>query len=279
MLKMEDTLNSVPLTWSKDLIIRYLYIKLAPYFQRDLNFFLANEEEKLEQFNNGFEKKYPNIVCSTLADFYVDIYKQFNINAKKIIATSSKIPLFAVLVEGDLGWYFLDPLGDLFANQYGLRSNSFGIIPRFKTANRNYPEMVKLDKDYIADLDKDLGFTNYLNDYFKYLHKQLANRDQVYNFFAISRDENKDLRERKLQFYNDYLINLGNVNGLFERALLYKFLDDKILNRSEKRFVSSRIQKDTDYYLLYEIGSKEETILYEERKKDDKFVLIKKAKE
>lgn len=273
---MEEIINQVKNHWSKDLIIRFLYIKLAPYFQRDLIYFLATEEQKEQEYKQGFINRFPNIVCSTLADFYVDLFKEFGINAKKVIANSAKIPLFAVLVEGDYGWYFLDPISDLFSNQYGLKPYFFGIVPRYKTISNNHPEMVKLPHEYVNELDAELDI-NYLDDYFSKLHVILTNRSDAKEFFGLPRNKSIDLKEQKLQFYNDKLINLGNVNGLFERAQLYKYLNDRILNKSEKRYTKVRIIGEVDNYnLSIELINYEGSIFYEEEKREKKYVLTRK---
>ena len=125
--EMQKIINNVDKSWSKDLIIRYLYVRLAPFFKRDLKYFLASEEEKYKEYEKGFINRGFDIVCSTLADYYVDLFSSLGINAKKIVANSAKIPLFALIVEGDNGWYFLDPINDLFSNQYGLETTEFGI--------------------------------------------------------------------------------------------------------------------------------------------------------
>lgn len=272
---MEEIINQVKSNWSKDLVIRFLYIKLAPYFQRDLLYFLANDEEKENQYKQGFINRFPNIVCFTLADFYVDLFKQFGIAAKKVIANSAKIPLFAVIVKGDYGWYFIDPLNDLFSNQYGLKPYFFGIIPRYKTICHNHPEIVKLSHEYVAELDTTLDI-NYLDDFFSNLHEKLTNRRAAKEFFGFSCEEAVDLKERKLQFYNDKLINLGNVNGPYERAQLYKYLNDRILNRTEKRFTKVRLVDGLDNpHISIELINYGENILYEEEKQDSKYVLTK----
>lgn len=273
---MEEVINQVQSNWSKDLVIRFLYIKLAPYFRRDILYFLANDEEKEIQYKQGFINRFPHIVCSTLADFYVDLFKQFGINAKKVIANSAKIPLFAVIVEGDYGWYFLDPLNDLFSNQYGIRPDFFGIIPRYKTIRSTHPELIILSHEYVSELDKTLDI-NYLDDFFSNLHKILTNRRDAREFFGLPRNVSIDLKERKLQFYNDELINLGNVNGTFERAKLYKYLNDRILNRSEKRYTKVRIVDWIDNpHITFELINYEGSILYEEEKQNGKYVLTKK---
>lgn len=273
---MEEIINKVPSTWSKDLIIRYLYIKLAPYFKRDLMYFLATEEEKYKEYSQGFINRFPNIVCSTLADYYVNLFKEFGINAKKVAANSAKIPLFALIVEGDLGWYFLDPLSDLFSNQYGLKPYFFGIIPRYNTIQTNHPEIINLPPEYIKELDDTLDI-KYLDSYFAALHNELAHQRNAKIFFGIPTNAKVDLKERKLQFYNNELINIGNVHGPYERSQLYKYLNDRILNRGEKRFTKIRLLGGYENpHISIELINPEEHIFYEEEKHDNQYVLTKK---
>lgn len=273
---MEKVINQVQNNWTKDLVIRFLYIKLAPYFKRDLLYFLASDREKELQYKQGFINRFPNIVCSTLVDFYVDLFKQFGINAKKVIANSAKIPLFALLIEGDYGWYFLDPINDLFSNQYGLKPYFFGIIPPYKTIRSTHPEMIKLPHEYVEDLDTTLDI-HYLDAYFSNLHTILTNRKDANAFFGFPREAAIDLKGRKLQFYNDELINLGIVNGPFERAQLYKFLNDRILNRGEKRFTKIRlIDGLMNPHISIELINREGSTFYDEEKQDGKYSLARK---
>ena len=269
-------MSEIQSSWSKDLLIRYLYITLAPCFKRDLNYFLASDEVKEKEFKEGFVNRFPNVVCSTLADFYVSLFKEFDIDAKKVIANSAHIPLFALVVRGEKGQYFLDPLSDLFANQYGLRPYFFGVVPRYKTINYAYPKLVNLPKEYVKEIDDYLGF-NFLDDYFKELHLTLANRNSAYEFFGKDKELGEDLREAKLNLYNEKLINLGKVHGTFERAQLYKFLNDVTFNKSEKKYTKVKINEDRDIpYISYELVNPDNTICYEEEKHEGKYMLIKK---
>lgn len=272
---MDDIINQVKNGWSKDLIIRFLYIKLAPFFKRDLEYFLASPEEKESQFNQGFINRFPNIVCSTLSDYYVYLFKQFGINAKKVIATSSKIPLFALIVEGDKGWYFLDPIGDLFSNQYGLRPYFFGVIPRYKTINRTHPEITKLPREYVKELDQTLDIT-YLNDFFQDLHNTLVNRKNALEFFGLPSSFQEDLKPRKIQFYNESLINIGNVEGAFERAQMYQFLNDSLFDRRERHHSKIWITDNDNHHIAFQIQTCGCNILYEEEKVNNKYILTKK---
>lgn len=273
---MKNIINQVQSGWSKDLIIRFLYIKLAPYFQRDLLFFLVSDDEKEAQYRQGFINRFPHVVCSTLADFYVDLFRQYGIDAKKVMANSAKIPLFGVIVQGDYGWYYLDPLSDLLANQYGLRPYFFGIIPHYNTIRSNHPELIKLPYEYVDELDGTLKI-NYLDDFFENLHHVLTNKKSAAAFFGFSSDVSIDLKDRKLQFYGDELINLGNVNGPFERAQLYKFLNDRILNRGEKRHTCVRIADWMDNpHVAIETEDYDKISFWEEEKRDGVYVLTKK---
>ena len=273
---MKEILDNVNKSWSKDLIIRYLYIKLAPFFQRDLLYFLATKEEKEKQYKQGFINRFPNIVCSTLADFYVDLFNQYGINAKKIIANSSKIPLFAIIVEGDNGYFYIDPLSDLFYNQYGLKPFFFGNIPHYKTLRSNYRELIKLPNEYIQELDNCLDFI-FLDSMFNEMHKIFTDRKLANVFFGYPENSRIDLKENKILFYGKDLINIGNVNGPFERAQLYKFLNDRILNHSERKYTKIRlIDLNENPHVALELINRDENTFFEEQKKDDKYVLIKK---
>ncbi|MDE5888520.1 MAG: hypothetical protein K2H20_00715, partial [Bacilli bacterium] len=61
--EIQRIINSVNLSWSKDYIIRYLYVNLAPFFKRDLKYFLASDEEKYRQYQQGFINRGFDIVC------------------------------------------------------------------------------------------------------------------------------------------------------------------------------------------------------------------------
>lgn len=272
---MEKIINQVKSTWDKDLIIRFLYIKLAPYFQRDLEYFLKDNIEKERQYKQGFINRCPHIVCSTLSDYYVNLFKSFGIEAEKVIANSAHIPLFALVVKGDLGAYFLDPLNDLFSNQLGIRPYFFGIIPRYNTIRRTHPELVELPKQYIEEIDEELNI-EYLDEYFEYLHKVLTIRQTAREFFGYDKNEKIDLKEDKYNFINDNLINLGNINGPFERAIFHKYLSQRILNHTERRFTTITLAGGKENpHVEVDIKVNGKIITYEE-KHDKKYSLKKK---
>ncbi len=277
--QIAEVLRQVKFDWTKDCIIRFLYVKLAPIFQRDLDYFLASDEEKLRQYNMGFVNKCPNIVCATISDFYVEIFKKYGIKAERVRANSAEIPLFAVVVEGDKGLYFLDPLGDLFRNQYGLRPNFFGKVPRYKTINASHPNLVNLEHAYIDTIDNALGLqTLYdaLHGFINNLHNKLASRNSAYDYFGLERDSTFKLTQRKLQFYSEKLINIGHVKGPFERALLYAYLNGKLLDHRERQSITVKINEDRDDpSLRIRLIRGENEANYQECLEDDKYVLKK----
>ena len=65
---MEKILNQIKFNWTKDEIIRFLYIKLAPLFKRDLKYFLLSNEEQKQLIENGLNVTLPNVICITLVE-------------------------------------------------------------------------------------------------------------------------------------------------------------------------------------------------------------------
>ncbi len=275
--KIRNTLNSTSPNWSKDQIIRFLYKNLSYFVKRDLHFFLQNNEGKQKQISNGIIDRFPNIICYTLAEFYCAAFKEFGINANITQANSSSIPLYAIVIEGDYGNYYLNPLEDLFLNQYGLKPKAFGFIPKYKTINTKYPNLIKLPKEYLTELDKSLNFT-YLDDYFKELKLIMKNYPTACTFLNIENNpRNKDLREQKVNYISNNLINKGKVHGIYERAQLYHFLDENLLNKTEKKHTKVFIENDSTNkpFISYNIIKLDETITYHEEKTDKGYTLIK----
>lgn len=276
--EIKKIINGVKLSWPKDYIIRYLYVNLAPFFKRDLKYFLATEEEKMEQYQQGFINRGFDIVCSTISDYYVNLFHSFGIRAVKTAANSAKIPLFAVVVEGDHGWYFIDPLNDLFNNQYGLKTTEFGSIPHYQTLNNNFPNLISLSSDYIANIDQSLGIDKSLSDYFNELHNVMSNRNRAATIYKMPTNDKIAMFERKMEFANEHLINLGNVPGPFERIKLYLFLEKVMFFKTEKKNLTIYLDKMHEIpraHIEYHNNYNGSIILFEEQNVQDQFVLKK----
>ena len=273
--KLELILKSIDYSWPKDLIIRYIYIKTAPLFKRDLTYFLKSKEEQVEIYKSGFTTKESEVVCSTLADFYVNLFQNIGINAKKIIAIKRLVPLFAIIVEGDYGWYYLDPLKDLFNNQYGLRPTEFAVMLSHKNSTlHEYSGLVTLDKEYLQEIDDYLGF-KYLDEFFHLLHLEITDRATARAYFG----ENLSVEEmimKKITFMNEQLLNIGNVTGLYERLQLHQFLKNQIYNNSEKKCISHKIVSDDTLNMGITPYNSDELIIFEEQNNDGVFRLERK---
>ncbi len=276
--EMQKIISKVNLSWPKDYIIRYLYVNLAPFFKRDLKYFLASDEEKYRQYQQGFINRGLDIVCSTISDYFVNLFNSFGITAIKIAANSAKIPLFAIVVEGDHGWYFIDPLNDLFNNQYGLKTSEFGSIPHYKTLNNNFPNLISLPSDYIDEMDQSLGIDKSLSSYFEKLHTVMSNRNMAAAIYKMPTNDKSAMFERKMEFANEQLINLGNVKGPFERIRLYLFLEKVMFFKTEKKNLKIYLDKfyevpraHIEYFNPYD----KSIILFEEQQVQDQFVLKK----
>lgn len=236
---IRDTLNSVNSTWTKDQIIRFLYIKLAKYVHRDLQYFLQSPEERKRQFDLGFINRFPDTVCYTLSEFYCAALNEFGIDATVERANSATVPLYGIVVEGERGKNFLLPLEDLFLNQYGLMPKAFGIVPKFKTINMVHPNLVRLEDDYLSDIDESLGI-EYIDQIFDSLVPQMMDFQSACSLLNVEDPSSipyKDLKEQKLDYFGSHFINLGNLDGTFERCQLYKFLSEKFMTRRERDHV------------------------------------------
>ena len=274
---LRELLNSVSLSWGKDSKIRFLYVKLANFVKRDLQYFLQEDAEKERQYSCGFMNRFPNIVCYTLAEFYCTVFHEFGIEAYVVQANSATIPSFVVVVKGELGYYVLNPLEDLLLNQYGLMPKAFGYIPRYKTINDQYPSLVRLPEEYISDLDKGLDFI-FRDAYFKTTGPLMKEFKDACAILKIEEPPlNKDIRENKVSFFSKELINQGNVHGIFERALLYQFLNETFLNRRERNHVKVIIENGLSErpFLSYTILRRDGNSVYHEEKTKEGYALIK----
>ena len=141
-----------------------------------------------------------------------------------------------------------------------------------------YPNIVKLDDDYLSCIDQSLGFT-YLDDYFLALKPIMKNHTNACRLLNIEDPQNnRDIREKKLEYFANNFINIGNVNGSFERAQLYKYLNDTFLNKREKRYTKIFIEDGLtpSPYISYTILRRDGNITYHEEKTSSGYVLRKK---
>lgn len=244
--KINFFVKHVPSFSRKDLTIYYVYRKLAPYFQRDLDFFMASQERQLQIYEQGFEMQGENVVCQTICQYYGHVFRKLHIDFKIITTNNKLVPYFALLVSGDYGWFLIDPLKDLYRNQMGFQPNFFGVIPFGGTVRELYPYLISLDNNYILSLAKEtntLPFGNFLDVFFELLHQdifQSSNGD-----FGLEKGANEiSIIQAKLKFISDYLLNMGEVLGNYERRQYHSYLKTCFFNRPECNHIDIRITDD-----------------------------------
>lgn len=274
------TVQKVDANWEIDKILMYLYVELPKYFQRDPNYFFNTQEEKMKQYQSGFINNFPLVVCKTLSDFYVCVFNEFGIEAETVTANSAEIPLYGIVVKGDNGYYFLNPLQDLFYCQYNLRPTAFARMPRFKTVKGLY-DFADFKKEKAYSLHSELGF-NFLDDYFNELKSILVSgsageKNTFLNRRVDMSDEFADnIILQKILFCEKELINLGNVNGPFERAQLHKFLVDTLFDKREKKNITILCDSERDYSISCTARLNEGTFTFLEEKDESGYHLVLK---
>lgn len=270
-----NDIDKIDSTWSKDYIIRYLYVALAPFFQKDPKYFLADDETKLKEFKQGFINRGNNIVCSTLVDYYIELFKDFGITAKKIAVTDTTIPLYAMIVKGDVGFYLLDPINDLFNNQYGLKTKYFSKIPN-ERIKLQYPFLSELNPKYISYMDKKLLIFKRIDSYFDYLHDLFLAQNKIHTLFGVKRDDYDLLFQRTMEFANSNLINLGNVPGPIEREMVYTYIKRRLFSKNEKKKIEIYLTNNGNTLtplIKYISPIENKSTTYIEEKKEDHYCL------
>lgn len=253
MDKKQQIIHTVNRSWLKDLIIRHLYVKLAPYFQRDLNFFFASEEVQYQMFISD-KIELPNVICSSLCKYYKNLYEQYSIDCIIITTNQKLVPHHALLVKGEIGWYFIDPLKDLMANQVGIKPNFYGIIYSRKYFNlkEQYPYITTLPKEYVEELDSFLKLypeAIYLNDILNILHSELTtNKSYIslnqYFHSSLQAKDKQEITEAKIKFMNNHLVNYASIPGKMERTQFYDYILTRILNHTENKHANIICQKE-----------------------------------
>lgn len=249
-----QVIQQVDSHWTIDQKIRFLYVKLAPFFKRDLNFFLNDIEQQVIMYEKANTAETTLVFCKTICIHYVNIFKTLNIDCKMITTNRKITPHCALIVKGNDGWYYIDPLKDLFANQLGLKTLFFGTIPgNYSTVKNDFPYLIKLSKEYIKELDTSLGLISYdmyMDDFFELLHAEIST-NKASEHFHLKNSDNSNLLYKKIEFIEKHLINLGQIHGLYERLLFYNHMIHCVFNKRERNFIDLNfISNQNEYALL-----------------------------
>lgn len=262
-MDINNIISQVNKSWPKNYIIRFLYVKLAPFLQRDLEFFLASDEQKLIELKENINR-FPCVNCSTLADFYVDLFACFNINAIKIKATDAQIPLYSLIVEGDNGWFYLCPINDFLNCQIGNKTSHFGYLEGYVKSfvMPKYPHLVSISTTDIDRIDKDLNIKN-LVCFWNRLRYEIFNSNYFCQNYNINKNGSTKVVEAKLNFINNYLINLLVIPGSLEREAYYRFLIHRLFSHKERQNLQISLDLNTRLVNISHT-SFETPVIYEE---------------
>lgn len=273
---MEETIRTIDPSWPKDLIIRALYVRLAPFFQRDISYFLADTTTQVEMYKKDFAGTKPQGVCKTLCEFYQKLLMRFDIDSKLIKVNNNAVPHFALLACGEGGkWIFIDPLKDLVKNQTHMKTRYFGQNPEEDVYSITdlHPNSKVLDDEYLKEMDEFLGHIEngiYYDAFLSILHNELSVVKAKERILAIGYpsdiDNSEDLIDAKIWTMSKFLINTCSVPGPYERVQFYRRLRAAIFNKSEIGKIKVVVEKTGDIYLNRDFNGI--TIRYKEEQCD-----------
>lgn len=256
----KQIIESVNPSWPKDLIVRYLYVKLAPTFKRDLSFFQASE--KIQDY---ILKEHPTfnrdkVICLTLCEYYQNLFSSFGIKSKLVITNNRLVPHYGLIISGNNYNYFIDPLKDLTLNQLGCATKYYGIIPLSKTQDneKEFSDLTIIPPETLKEIDQQLGLLDcnmYMDDFLNQLEEEILinpNLNEILRLICETPTScgldaslpktaiNDTLITAKIELLNRYLINLGNISGPMERKLFYDILLKKFFTPQEQEQLKIR---------------------------------------
>jgi hypothetical protein len=285
---MEEILKQINKSWPKDVIIRALYTNLAPFFQRDLTYFLADEQTQYQMYLDDFKDIKGYGVCKKIADFYMELFACYDIDAKVIIANSNSnhlVPHYALIVRGDHNWYFIDPLKDLMCNQAHLRSNFYATRHPKKCHHvlENYPFIASLSHDYIKEIDEATGFIHdgvYYNDFMDILFDNLLINNKAISYLKEANvpfdlSSSSEIVKSKIWILSEYIMNSVNIPGKYERTQFYSYIMNFLFNHSERKRVDVHLNDPDNLILTF--ADDKEVLKYKEVDENGtkRFILVK----
>ena len=265
--------------WNTDYAIRYVTVEISKLVQRDVSFFRLSEEERLKRLPSlHYETTYPNVMCKSLHTLIKDVLDYLGINSHIVQATNSQVPLYALVVEGEHGRYFIDALNDLAKVQYRLQPVTYGNYIVSKHSLLDPKELITIPREGIREMDLDLGIieSEYFSDKIDRIRSKFNDRNQAMRLFES--EDGLDLIQRKLDHISDQYLNVYPINGPMERVALHVYFRNQLFNKTEREQYRVHLKEDDDQvYLLIDFGGY--VMRYEEVKEDGKYSLKKTISE
>ena len=244
---IEQITSSVEPSWDALKKIRYVYIELGKYLEKNTDFFMTvmhkvkkehelkpEEVERIynDNLEDGSRKDWNRVICRSAAILLSKCLDKLNIENKIIYTTSfdkfetsddDTFEIRHVFVNAKLGEkrsIFLTLAADLPYIQNNLETQMFGNLIRYKKIDENgnmkqlyegdeVTDVVEVSKDELLKIDSDLGYT--------YVLDEDNNHSYVYGNYFIDKIKqglsgNKlylDLLAKETDFYNTVY---GNVS-------------------------------------------------------------------
>ena len=219
-----------------DYAIRYVVVMISRLVKRDVNFFFSPEEEKVKQLQLKTYNDYPNVICKTLSELIRDVLYLLWINSKVIISTNTKVPLYALIVEGEKCMYFIDALIDLHCSQYRIQPRCYGsyITSKNNILHKYKLPLIELSPDFIREIDTDTWLieSNYFSDTINSIRDTFTIYSKAESFFKTK--DHHLLFIKKFEYISENYINLFSLEWPIERACLYSYFKSFLFNRAEK---------------------------------------------
>lgn len=255
---LSNRLSKVDKNWDKDTLIRFLIAYLSPLFKRDLTYYMGSFDERYMMYLDGFPFKGPEVVCTSICRFYMDLFHEFKIKAVMIRTNNKIIPHNALKVLGNNGWYFIDPLKDLLANQYGMKPSFYGNCPcreKYNSVVKRNPELISLSQFYVRNIDETIGLKRG-----PYTDEIVADASELFKRYNSWFWKDKSLSgqtyfEKRLYALSELFLNIGEVNGVYERMQLLDYLIASLFNKKERSKIETSIVKSEDDMFYVELQS------------------------
>lgn len=239
-----------------DYAIRYVVVMISRLVKRDVNFFFSTEEEKIKQLQFKTYNDYPNVICKTLSELIRDVLYLLWINSKVVIATNTKVPLYALIVEGENGKYFIDALHDLFRSQHRIQPDSYWAYNKSNTIIVQDKDLTILSLDDIRcmDIDMKLIESQYFNDYIENIKQNLIDRNKAKLFFTLQWNDAYELLKHKIGYISESYLNVFPIEWPLERVAFHVYLRSNLYNKSEKdKFRIKNDEDDPNYPVIIRI--------------------------
>ena len=262
--------------WNTDYAIRYVTVEISKLVQRDLSFFQLRDEEKLQVVPTlQYETTYPYVMCKSLHLLIKDVLDYIGIDSKLVQATNSNVPLYALVVDGEHGRYFIDALNDLAKVQYRIQPVTYGNYIVSKHSLLDPSKLMTLSHNTIREMDLDLGVieNEYFSDSIERMKSKYIDRNQAMRYFEA--EDSLDLVQKKISQLSDQFLNCYPVKGPLERVALHVYFRNQLFNKSEReRYRVHLGETENQVILLIDFGGY--TMMYEEVKEKKKNSLIQK---